>query len=82
MKRRYKIGTHPHSLANLRPGQGRNCAYEETKKKRNLSVTQTGWDGAVSALEEAGFKSVSDFLEKLGRGEAMIAQVSIKIDED
>lgn len=63
-------GHHQNSLANLQP---RAKTYNEEKKKRTLTVTESGWEGAVQAIEAAGCSSVSEFLEKLGRGEVRIA---------
>ena len=58
---------HPNSLANL---SGRPQAYlDEKKKRRNLTVTDTGWEGAQAMVRKAGCASVSEFLEKLGRGQ-------------
>ncbi len=70
-QRKYPPGKNPNSLANLKPGQGTkprgfNC---EEKKRRNLSVTETGWQGTQSAIKQYGCKSVSEFLEKFGRGQ-------------
>ncbi len=58
---------HPNSLANL---TGRPQAYlDEKKKRRNLTVTDTGWEGAQPIVRKAGCASVSEFIEKLGRGQ-------------
>ncbi len=58
---------HPNSLANL---TGRPRAYlNEKKKRRSLSITDTGWEGAQPIIRQAGCSSVSEFIEKLGRGQ-------------
>ncbi len=58
---------HPNSLANL---TGRPRAYiNEQKKRRSLSITDTGWEGAQPIVRQAGCSSVSEFIEKLGRGQ-------------
>ncbi len=63
-------GQHQNSLANLRPQQK---IYDEEKKKRTLSVTESGWKGVAEVVEATGCSSVSELLEKLGRGEVRIA---------
>lgn len=63
-------GQHQNSLANLRP---QRKLYDEEKKKRTLSVTESGWKGVIELVEATGCNSVSEFLEKLGRGEVKIA---------
>ncbi|MDJ0719745.1 MAG: hypothetical protein QNJ54_36905 [Prochloraceae cyanobacterium] len=72
---KYAPGKNPNSLANLKPGcGGRHKTFEsEDKKKRNLSVTETGWQGSQLVVKKYGCKSVSEFLEKLGRGEVKIS---------
>lgn len=58
---------HPNSLANL---SGRPKAYlNEDKRRRSLTVTDTGWEGAQPIIRQAGCASVSEFIEKLGRGQ-------------
>ncbi|MGJ3252524.1 MAG: hypothetical protein ACFE0J_15565, partial [Elainellaceae cyanobacterium] len=66
----------PKSLENL-THEGRPQTYEEPKKRRYLSVTETGWSGAQQAVQTAGCKGgISEFLERLGRGEFVIAEPS------
>lgn len=66
----------PKSLENL-THEGRPPSYEEPKKRRYLSVTETGWAGAQEAIASVGCKGgVSEFLERFGRGEFAIAQSS------
>ena len=70
----------PKSLENL-THEGRPQAYEEPKKRRYLSVTESGWTGAQEAIEAAGCKGgVSEFLERLGRGEFTIVAPAIPSD--
>lgn len=66
-------GSHPNSLANLQP---RSKDYGTEKKERRVTVTQSGWDGATQAIKDAGFSSISQFLEELGRGRAAIAPIN------
>ena len=47
---------------------GRPWVYEEPKKRRNLTVTQTGWD-EVQEIAKTYNMSVSELLERLARGE-------------
>ena len=47
---------------------GRPLVYEEPKKRRHLTVTQTGWN-EVQALAKRHNLSVSELLERLARGE-------------
>jgi len=63
-------GTHPNSLQNL-THQGRPLDYDEPKKTRRLSVTETGWDSARKLIGSMGM-SVSEFLEQLGRGNVLV----------
>ncbi len=52
----------------------------EPKRPCRVTVTEPGWQGARSAAIAAGCSSVSDMLEKLGRGElAVIAGDDIQL---
>ncbi len=64
----YAQGKHPNSLANLNYRGGRPKTFDSSKKRRSVSVTEEGWEGLQPVIEELGCKSVSDFLEKVGRG--------------
>jgi hypothetical protein len=64
----YSPGRHPNTLANLTYHEGRPTIFDSPKKRRNVSVTEEGWKGLQPLMEETGCKSVSDLLEKLGRG--------------
>lgn len=63
---------HPNSMANLSKGRGKP-KYGEPKKDRYLSVTETGWTGLSDVLNRSNCDSVSDLLEKLGRGELLVS---------
>ncbi len=66
----FATGKHPNSQANLiHEGRPRSVdLYGEAKKQRTLTVTPTGWEGAKNAVKSAGYGSISEFLELLGRG--------------
>jgi hypothetical protein len=64
-------GKHPNSLANL-THDGRPQNWGEGKKKRNLTVTETGWQGVQAIAKEMNL-SISELLEKIGRGEFKIS---------
>lgn len=69
MSKKYTPGSHPNSRANLTYHKGRPKVFSTTKKKRNLTVTEEGWEGLKPVLESTGCNSVSEFLEKVGRGQ-------------
>jgi len=62
------MAVNPKSLNNLK-SDGRPPAFSEPKKKRELTVTQTGWAGAKAIAKQLGCSGVSELLEKIGRGE-------------
>jgi hypothetical protein len=72
-RKKYKPGAHPNSQANLTFHDGRPLAFGKQKKKRNLSVTEEGWEGLQPIIEELGCSSVSEFLEKVGRREVKVS---------
>lgn len=72
LKKQFSPGQHPNSQANLTYHSGRPPAYGENKRKRYLSVTDEGWEGTQAVVRAVGCASVSEFLEKLGRGELTI----------
>ena len=80
-KTNYARGENPNSLANLKPGYGTKPRgfNSEEKKRRNLSVTETGWKGTQLTAREYGCKSVSEFLEKLGRGEIDLSKKELDL---
>lgn len=68
-KSEYPVGKNPNSLGNL-IHEGRPSAediYGEPKKKRTLSVTESGWQASAKKIKELGYSSVSEFLEEYGR---------------
>lgn len=65
-KSQYSPGEHPMSLKNL-THEGRPSLYGENKKRRELVVTDTGWQGLKELAKEKGF-SVSELIERVGRG--------------
>lgn len=52
------------SLDNLRP---RKARYGEAKVRHEITVTPTAWEG-LQAMATAGRCSVSEVIERLGRG--------------
>jgi predicted GIY-YIG superfamily endonuclease len=48
--------------------EGRPTIYSQPKKQRYLSVTNEGWEGTKLLVKKLGCTSISDFVEKLGRG--------------
>ena len=58
------------SLNNLNR-KGRITPYKG-KKTHEVSVTPEGWESATAVIKFAGFTSVSQFLEELGRGKVVI----------
>lgn len=65
---KYTPGQNPNSLANLTYHKGRTSDYGTRKSKRGVSLTDEGWNGIKLLADEHGCTSVSDFLEKVGRG--------------
>jgi hypothetical protein len=57
----------PKSLENLEK-RGRTPDWDEEKKRRYLSVTDPGFDGSLRVARSLGCVSVSDLIEKIGRG--------------
>ena len=68
-------GTNSKSLKNLE-ARGRTPDWDESKKRRYLSVTETGFDGSLKIARSLGCNSVSDLLEKVGRGEILFSKES------
>lgn len=63
-KSQYSRGEHPRSQENL---QSRVPFYEESKRRREVLVTQTGWDGFKAIAKELKL-SASELVERIGRG--------------
>jgi hypothetical protein len=68
----YKPGENPVSLENL---STRKPTYGEKKKRREISVTDEGWNAARAAATKAGFASLSDVIELWGRGLVEVVRV-------
>ncbi len=76
-KSRYAPGKNPRSMANL-IHEGRPSSeeiYGEPKKKRTLSVTESGWENVQEIAKVSGCSSVSDLLERLARGHLSLVQM-------
>ncbi len=72
-KRKYAPGQHPKSRANLTYHEGRPAAFGSRKKTRSITVTEEGWEGAQTIVRDLGCSSVSEFMEKLGRGQIKVS---------
>lgn len=72
-KEKHALGQHPNSKANLIYHEGRPQAFGTKKLKRNLTVTEEGWERLQMVIKEVGCSSVSEFLEKLGRGQLKVS---------
>lgn len=70
-KRLQKVN--PRSLSNLKPGS--ESDYGEVKKRRSIAVTDTGYEG-LRLLAQACGCSLSEYLERLGRGTIGAADVT------
>ena len=66
----YPHGRNPKSLKNLKP---RSAHYDEPKRDRRLTVTESGWLGCKDVAASLGLSGVSEILEKLGRSELKIS---------
>ncbi len=68
-KAKYEVGKNPASLANLsRDGRPKSEeVYGEPKRRRTLTVTDSGWEATTVLVKSLGFSSVSEFLEEYGR---------------
>jgi hypothetical protein len=66
-------GRNPRSLENL-THEGRPLEYNEAKKVRRLTVTESGWTSAQDLIKAMGM-SVSQFIEELGRGRISVMRV-------
>lgn len=71
---KYKRGDHPNSRSNLNFHNGRPQAYDEPKKQRYLSVTETGWQGMQRLASQLGCNSVSELLEQMGRSQIPVGE--------
>lgn len=65
----------PRSLENLRH-EGRPPAFEEEKKRRTLTVTDSGWEGAMSVAKTLDCRGISELIELIGRGQLRVTDAS------
>ncbi|KAM3099268.1 hypothetical protein ACKFKF_15050 [Phormidesmis sp. 146-12] len=64
----------PKSLANL-IHEGRPLAFDEEKKRRTLTVTESGWEGAMAVAKELDCRGISELLELIGRKQLLVHQL-------
>ena len=69
------MSVHPNSLANLELSNGSEPRHGETKKKRNLTVTDTAWVAAKNDIKQQFNLSVSEAVELIGRGKLKLVVV-------
>jgi len=74
--KKYSVGKHPNTLANLNYHGGRPLEYGQEKKRRTLTVTDSGWENIQLIAKTSCCNSVSDLLEKLARGQISLSQES------
>ncbi len=77
--RKHKQGKHPNSLRNLIPGvsgSGRKTQYGSKKKKRGIYLTDESFTNLTFLAKKYGCSSVSDLLEKFGRGIIPLDEIS------
>ena len=73
-EKKVKPGKHPNSLKNLKLG-GNKLRYEQPKKQRCISLTDDGWDKCRQSIRKNLDLSVSEFMERLGRGEINLEDI-------
>lgn len=73
--RKTKTNINPRSLENLKH-EGRPPAFEEEKKRRTLTVTDSGWDGTMAVAKALGSRGVSELIELIGRGQLQVCAPS------
>ena len=73
----------PKSLANLMH-EGRPPAFDEEKKRRTLTVTESGWEGTMAIAKELGCRGISELIESIGRNQLLVnkPEESESIPED
>jgi hypothetical protein len=59
-----------------RPYQLRNH-WREKKKGREISVTQTGWEGAKAIVSRMECENLSELIERLGRGYIRVEELPL-----
>jgi hypothetical protein len=68
---------HPNSLANLKPNrEGSKPRYGEKKKRRNVLVTDPGWEEVKAIAKEKFGLSISELVEQIGRGKFEVVEAS------
>ena len=65
-KSNFKPGENPNSLENL-IHEGRPMVHGQPKKRREVMVTDDGWEGFKALAQRLGL-SASEVVERLGRG--------------
>ena len=68
---RKPIRVNPKSLENLKH-EGRPLAFAEEKKRRTLTVTESGWNGAMAVAKTVHCRGISELIELIGRGELVV----------
>ena len=74
-KSEYSRGRHPNTLATLLENSkngGRPLAFNSPKKGRSVTMTDEGWEAIKLTAKEHGYKSISEFLERIARGELIV----------
>ncbi len=61
----------PKSIANL-IHEGRPPAFNEEKKRRTLTVTESGWEGAMAIAKDLDCRGISELIELIGRGQLFV----------
>lgn len=61
----------PKSLENLKH-EGRPLAFDEEKHRRTLTVTESGWNGAMAVAKALDCRGISELIELIGRGELRV----------
>ena len=66
------MAVNPKSIANLEFGRS-NPTYEELKKQRSVTITETGWT-SIKGIAKAKGLSVSELIEQIGRGKFQVTE--------
>lgn len=74
-RRTEKVNINPKSLENL-IHEGRPPAFDEEKKRRTLTITESGWEGAMSVAKSLDCRGISEMIELIGRGQLLVAAPS------
>lgn len=70
-----KVKVNPKSLENL-IHEGRPPAFDEDKKRRTLTVTESGWEGAMAVAKSLECRGISEMIELIGRGQLSVVASS------